>query len=515
MKRLSSRGMALPLRRDVAMPGSGRDSMSPGGFSSRRDFLERFGGGFGGLALAGLLGRTARSEVFDQTTVIHPMNPLGARQPHFVPRAKHVIFLFMYGGPSHVDTFDYKPVLFQQNGKPVPESIKQRATSDAAQAAIKHCKDELFAGPWKFAQRGQSGLWVSDLLPHLARQVDDLCLIKSVHGDSSNHAPATFQMNTGAVLDGKPSMGAWVTYGLGTLNENLPGYVLLFDIGGYGGSGNWGSAFLPGPFQGTRFRDQGVPVLNLTPPEQFAGVQRSTIDVIQKLNVKHRAARPGLLDLDARIASYELAYRMQATALDVGDLADEPAHVLETYGINDNDKTTAGYARKCLMARRLIERGVRFVQVYNGIDGYGWDAHGGEHAIDKNHTAVARQIDRPIAGLLADLKQRGLLDETLVVWAGEFGRTPMMQGDKGRNHSPTGFTAWLAGGGVKPGFSYGETDEIGLVAEQDPVSVSELHATILTALGLQPDNLFFEHNGRPERLTGVAGSALPVMDLFA
>ena len=501
--------------RNGAMSALGREPMGPVPYASRRDFLGRFGGGFGSLALTGLLGRDARSDVFQQTTVIHPMSPLAARQPHFAPRAKRVIFLFMYGGPSHIDTFDYKPVLYEQNGKPVPESIKQRAASDAAMATIKHCKDELFAGPWKFRQHGQSGLWVSELLPHLARQVDDLCVIKSMHCDSSNHAPATFQMNTGEVLDGKPSMGAWVTYGLGTLNEDLPGYVLLFDIGGYGGSGNWGSAFLPGAFQGTRFRDEGIPVLNLTPPEQFVNVQRSTIDVIQKLNAKHRAAREGLLELETRIASYELAYRMQATAMDVGDVADEPAHVLEMYGFNDTNKTTVGYARKCLMARRLVERGVRFVQVYNGIDGYGWDAHGGEHAIDKNHSAVARQTDKPIAGLLADLKQRGLLEETLVVWAGEFGRTPMMQGDNGRNHSPMGYTVWLAGGGVKSGFSYGETDEIGLVAEKDPVSVAELHATILTALGLRPDDLFFEHNGRPERLTGVMGSATPVMDVFA
>jgi len=490
--------------------------MSPLAHTSRRSFLAWSGGGLGAAALAGILPRAAHGEVFTQNTVIDPAEPLAVRRPHFVSRAKRVIFLFMYGGPSHVDTFDYKPLLAKQNGKPVPESIQAQATGDAAQAAIKHCKDELFAGPWKFAQRGQSGLWVSDMLPHIARRTDDLCVIKSLHCDSSNHAPATFQMNTGAVLDGKPSMGAWITYGLGTQNENLPGYVLLYDIGGFGGSGNWGSASLPGVFQGTRFRDQGVPVLNLTPPEHLARVQRSTINMIQQLNAKHRDARPALLDLDARIASYELAYRMQASAHDAGNLADEPAHVLEMYGINDADETTAGYARKCLMARRLVERGVRFVQVYNGIDGYGWDAHGGGIlAIDKNHAAVAKQVDQPIAGLLADLKQRGLLEETLVVCAGEFGRTPMMQGDRGRNHSPTGFTVWLAGGGVKSGFSYGETDEIGLVAQQNPVSVSQLHATILTALGLQPDNLFFEHNGRPERLTGVAGSAQPVLDLFA
>lgn len=487
--------------------------------ASRRDFLVRCGGGFGAVALTGLLSRAARSESlkpFNQTTVIDSVNPLLARHPHFAPRAKRVIFLFMYGGPSHVDTFDYKPALLEQNGKPVPESFKQQATDDGAVATIEHCKDELFASPWRFSQHGQSGLWVSDLFPHLARRVDDLCLIKSLHCDSSNHAPATFQMNTGAVLDGKPSMGAWVTYGLGTLNDNLPGYVLLFDVGGYGGAGNWGSAFLPGAFQGTQFRDRGVPVLNLTPPEQFAHVQRSTIDVIQKLNLKHRTTRPELLDLDARIASYELAYRMQTSALNVGDLGDEPSHVLESYGINNQDQTMASYGRKCLMARRLVERGVRFVQVYNGTDGYGWDAHGGgKLAIDKNHAAVAKQTDQPIAALLADLKQRGLLDETLVVWAGEFGRTPMMQGDKGRNHSPMGFTVWLAGGGVKSGFSYGTTDDIGLMAEKNPVSVSQLHATILTALGLNPDQLFFEHNGRPERLTGVAGSAKPVMDLFA
>jgi len=480
-------------------------------YSSRREFLARVGGGFGGLALSWMLAGQAQASAFSQNVRIDPVHPLAARKPHFVPRAKNVIFLFQYGGPSQVDTFDYKPLLARLDGKPVPESIKQLGLKDKVQGVFNSSKDQLYAGPFKFTQRGQSGLHVSDVFPRLGEHADELCLVHSLHCDSSNHAPATFQMNTGDVMNGKPSMGSWVTYGLGTENESLPGFVLLFEVGGFGGAANWGSAFLPAAFQGTRFRDQGVPVLDLKPPDDLARVQRSTLDVIKTLNQKHRASRPALLDLDARIASYELAYRMQTEASNVGDLSRETAATLEMYGVNDPDKQNAAYARKCLTARRLVEKGVRFVQVYNGFDEFGWDAH---HDLEVNHGVFSRQTDRPIAALLTDLKQRGLLDQTLVVWAGEFGRTPMMQGNNGRNHNPYGFTGWLAGGGVRGGRRIGATDEIGLRAVEDPHSVKDFHATILAALGLANDDLFYENNGRPERLTGVAGTGKPIRAVF-
>jgi len=484
---------------------------SPGGiaYRSRRQFLASLGGGFGTVALAGLMAQEAWG-VGGPQLHIDPVNPLAPRPPHFAAKAKNVIFLFMYGGFSHVDTLDYKPELARLDGKPVPQSIKDHQKDDRIGGVISHCADKLLASPWKFGQHGKSGQWFSELLPNMARHADDLCVIKSLHGESSNHGPATFHLNTGAVLNGRPSVGSWVTYGLGSQNQKLPGFVLLFDVAGFGGAANWSSGFLPASFQGTRFREEGVPVLNLDPPAHLTGVQRSTIDVVQKLNEKHRQKRPGLVELDARIASYELAYRMQASALEVGDLAGETAQTLEMYGINGRSPT-ARYGRKCLMARRLVERGVRFVQIYNGIDGYGWDAHSD---LKTNHESNARQTDQPIAALLTDLKQRGLLDETLVIFAGEFGRTPMLQGSTGRNHNPLGYSAWLAGGGVKGGQSIGATDEIGLRAVESPHSIPELHATILASLGIRCEELFFEHNGRPERLTGVAGSAKPIQAVF-
>jgi hypothetical protein len=477
---------------------------------TRRDFLARAGAGFGSVALSSLLAAEARADAFKQPTVIDPVNPLAPRLPHFTARAKHVIFLFMYGGPSQVDTFDYKPVLTQLNGQPVPAAFKKHA--DKVGGVFDHCKDELMAGPWKWQQHGQSGLWVSDLLPHTAHHADDLCVIKSMHSESSNHAPATYQMNTGVTIAGKPSMGSWITYGLGSPNRNLPGFVLLFKVGGLGGSANWGNGFLPAAFQGTQFRHQGPPVLDLDPPDDLAGVQRSTIDLVQAFNRKHAMARPGLLDLDGRIASYELAYRMQAEALGVGDLSQETRQTQALYGLDDKNKDKALFGRMCLTARRLVEKGVRFVQIYNAVDKLGWDGHDNNHDF---HRRNAAQTDQPAAALLTDLKQRGLLDSTLVIWAGEFGRTPMMQGGNGRNHNPYGFTVWLAGGGVKGGQSIGGTDEIGLRAVDQPHSVKDLHATILTALGLHPEELFFEHNGRPERLTGVAGSAKPIPGVLA
>jgi hypothetical protein len=473
--------------------------MSAAFYNSRRDFLQRSAIGLGSVALASLVASEASA---DRAISLDPVNPLKPRQPHFMPTADRVIFLFQYGSPSHVDTFDYKPELEKLHGKPVPDSLKKNP--DFKQI-IGIARNELMKSPWAFKQRGQSGLWVSDMLPATARCADDLCVVRSMHADSNNHAPAGICMNTGVIVEGKPSMGAWVTYGLGSLNQNLPGYVVLYDVGPFGGPSNWGNAFLPAAFGATRFRDEGEPVLNLTPPKELAASQRVTLDLMQALNKRHQAARPGLLELEGRIASYELAYRMQAAALDVGDLSSETEATRRMYGLDR--KESAKYGRMCLLARRLVERGVRFVQIYNGVNDpekYGWDAH---ENILKNHGYNAKQTDVPIAGLLTDLKQRGLLERTLVVWSGEFGRTPMIDGKTGRNHNNLASSLWLAGGGVKGGQAIGATDPIGLHAEQNPYTVHDLHATLLTALGIIPEQLYYESNGRQERLTGVKGSA--------
>ncbi len=321
--------------------------------------------------------------------------------------------------------------------------------------------------------------------------------------ESSNHAPATYLLNTGAILGGKPSLGSWITYGLGSLNQNLPGYVLLYKVAGLGGSANWSNAFLPAAFQGTQFRHQGDPVLNLRPPGNYLPSQRDTLDFARTLNQRHAAKHPAHEQLEGRIASYELAWRMQSAAIDIGELSQESPQTLDAYGLNSPNSSLATYGRMCLLSRRLIEKGVRFVQIYNAVDKLGWDGH--DNNTDYNIRNAA-QTDQPIAALLQDLDQRGLLDSTLVIWAGEFGRTPMMQGNSGRNHNPYGFTVWLAGANVRAGTVIGSTDEIGLRAVASPQSVKNLHATLLTALGLQPDDLYFEHLGRQERLTGVAES---------
>jgi hypothetical protein len=476
---------------------------------NRRDFLSNCCNGMGGLALASLLSSAAKGQ--DRKPLeIDPLQPLSLRRPHFMPRAKRVIFLYQYGGPSQVDTWDYKPLLKELHGKPMPAEI--RAKKDKVGGVINTCHDKLMDGPWKWRRYGESGLWASELVARTAAHADDLCLVRSMVADSSNHAPATYQMNTGVILPGKPSLGSWLTYGLGSENQNLPGYVLLFKVAGLGGSPNWSNGFLPAAFQGTQFRHEGDPVLDLRPPDRFADAQRSTIDAIQAFNAEHRAARPGVLDLDGRIASYELAYRMQSEALDVGDLSTESKETQESYGLNSANKSEAMYGRMCLLARRLSEKGVRIVQLYNAVDKYGWDGH--DHHVD-NHKRNGEQTDRPTAALLSDLQRRGLLDETLVVWASEFGRTPMQQGNDGRAHNPYGFTIWMAGGGVKGGQAIGATDEIGLRAEVDPHPVKDFHATLLTAMGLRPDDLFFESNGRPERLTGVAGSSKVIPGVLA
>ncbi len=477
---------------------------------NRRDFLHQCCSGIGGLALSSLLQQAARAQERKSEISIDPVNPLAVRRPMFVPRAKRIIVLYQYGGPSQVDTWDRKPELLNLHGKPVPASIKEK--KDKVGGVFKQCHDKLMHGPWAWKQYGNSGLWASDLVKHTAAHADDLCLVRSMEAESSNHAPATFQMNTGAILPGRPSLGSWLTYGLGSENQNLPGYVLLFKVAGLGGAPNWSNGFLPAAFQGTQFRQEGDPVLDLRPPERFAGSQRETIDAIQAMNAAHRDGHPGMLDLDGRIASYELAYRMQSEALDVGDLSGESKETLAAYGIASENKSEALYGRMCLLARRLSEKGVRIVQLYNAQDKYGWDSHENN---TKNHTAQSDMTDRPTGALLADLKRRGLLDETLVLWTSEFGRTPMEQGGGGRGHNPYGFTIWMAGGGVRGGQAIGATDEIGLRAEVDPHPVKDLHATILTAMGLRPDDLFFEHNGRPERLTGVAGSSKVIPGVLA
>jgi hypothetical protein len=464
------------------------------------------GAGFGALALHAL----SRLEAAEKQPR-DPLRPFAPRLPQFAPRAKSVIFLFMVGGPSQVDTFDYKPELQKLAGKPVPAAIRKAVEATKHANVFHGCKDELLASPYQFRQSGQSGLWVSELYPRVAEHVDDLCVIHSMQADSNNHAPASYQLHTGDVRPGKASLGSWVTYGLGTENQDLPGYVTLFDAGPLGGAANYTNGFLPAAFQPTRLRDLGTPVLDLLPPGEFAAGQRDTLDLIRELNLRHRDARPGFSELDARIATYELAYRMQSAALDVGKLDTEPAYLRASYALDDKDARTAAFGRKCLLARRLVERGVRFVQLYDMPDKDGWDAHEG---LAKNHTPRARWTDQPVAALLSDLKQRGLLESTLVIWSSEFGRTPMLQGNSGRQHNAAGFTLWMCGGGIRPG-RIGTTDAIGLMAEEKPVQFRDLHATILTALGLDNEELSFEVNGRQERLTGVAGSSHILREILA
>lgn len=477
---------------------------------NRRQFLGGMSAGFGAVALHAL----TRLDAAQKSTPFNPLRPFAARPPQFAPRAKSVIFLFMVGGPSQVDTFDYKPELQKLGGKPVPASLRKAVEATKHGNVFHGCKDELLASPFKFSQHGQSGMWISELYPEVARHVDDLCFIHSMQADSNNHAPASYQLHTGDVRPGKASLGSWVTYGLGTENQDLPGYVMLFDAGPLGGAANYSNGFLPAAFQPTRLRDRGTPVLDLLPPPEFAEGQRASLDVIRELNLLHRErlSKSGrnLTELDARIASYELAYRMQSAGMEVGEIDRESASLRRSYGMEDKDARTVSFGRKCLMARRLVERGVRFVQLYDMPDKDGWDAHEG---LAKNHTPRARWTDQPIAALLADLKQRGLMESTLVIWASEFGRTPMTQGTTGRQHNAAGFTLWMAGGGIKPG-RIGATDEFGLMATQRPIQFRDLHATILTALGLDNEELSFQVSGRQERLTGVAGTSHAIPEVW-
>jgi hypothetical protein len=470
---------------------------------NRRHFLAQAGGGLGLVALASLFdGNASRLGAADAPS---KSNPLAPQKPHFAARAKRVIWLFMHGGPSHVDLFDPKPDLVKYAGVPLPESFGMVMTRrDVA-------KNPLL-GPIKpFRPRGNSGIEISDFLPHIAECADELCVIRSLHGDSVNHPQSVYQMNTGSILMGKPSVGSWVTYGLGTENNDLPAFVVMLDGGPgiKGGPPAWGSGFLPAVFQGTPMRSEGSPILHLAPqPQITAAQQRRTLDLLKRMNRDHLDQRPGDDELAARIESYELAYRMQSAAPDLVDIKQETAETLALYGVDE--KETRDFGTRCLLARRMIERGVRFVQLYSG-DTNGWDAH---NDVAQNHTEYCRKTDKPIAGLLKDLRRRGLLDETLVIWAGEFGRMPMSEQGTGRDHNPWGYTAWLAGGGVKPGITYGATDAIGLRAAENKVHVRDFHATLLHLLGIDHERLSVLRHGLEEKLT-TAEEARVVKDVFA
>lgn len=469
---------------------------------SRREFLTRAGLGVGSLALTFLLAQEAEAAQKQNGGGKKAFNPMAPKPPMFPGKAKSVIFLFMYGGPSQMDTFDPKPELTKFDGKTMKAALPN---AGEIKAFFGGSNTPLMRSPFTFQKYGKSGMDVSEIFPNLATCVDDMCFIRSVTGDSNNHAPALFEMNTGSILQGHPSVGSWVTYGLGSENQDLPGFVVMTDHRGgpIGGAPNWSSGFMPATYQGTLFRANGTPILDLSPGEGVSKAQQRTdLDLLGQMNEEHLRAHPGDSELEARISSYELAYRMQAHAPEVVDITKETPETRALYGIDD--ERTAEFGRKCLLARRLVERGVRFVQLYSG-GGHGddtWDAHGD---IVGNHRLHAGETDKPIAGLLQDLKRRGLLEDTLVVWAGEFGRLPISQGSKGRDHNPGVQTVWMAGGGVKGGTIIGSSDEVGYQAGEDPFHIRDLHATILHAVGLNDMALTYLFNGRFQRLTENGG----------
>lgn len=469
---------------------------------TRRDFLHTLGGGFTSLALAGMLDQDGflKNQLVAADGQTPWKSPLEPKPPHFPAKAKHVIFLFMYGGPSHVDTFDYKPELYSLDGKTIDVKTFGRGG---------HKKQGRVVGPkWKFNPHGQCGKRISTLFPHLAKRVDDIAFIHSMTADSPIHGSAMLMMNSGHLLSGRPSLGSWVNYGLGTINQDLPGYVVMLDKTGgpISGAKNWTSGYMPASFQGTVFRPKGTPILDLKNARNMsAKEQRTLLRHLNHFNDSHLADRVDNSNLSARIASYELAFKMQSTAPEAVDIENESDRIKSLYGM-DQDQT-ADFGKKCLLARRLVERGVRFVQIYSGgsHNDNNWDAHGD---LEKNHSYHAGNTDKPIAGLIADLKDRGMLDETLIVWGGEFGRQPTAEYAKGtgRDHNAYGFTMWLAGGGIKGGMSVGETDELGSAAVRDRFSVKNLHATILHQMGLDPNALSYFYAGLDQRLVGVEGA---------
>src|SRR5260221_13232030 len=466
--------------------------------ASRRQFLERSGLGFGGLALSYLLG-AGRSHAAPIT------NPLAAKAPPLPATAKNVIFLFMHGGPSHIDTFDPKPLLAKLQGQPVPDSF------GTVQLQFSKFKEvPLLASRRTFKKYGQSGVEISDLFPNVARHADDLAVIRSCYHDGFTHTAALNWLNNGWPRLGRPSLGSWGIYGLGSESDSLPAFVVMLEGGIKSGPPVYSSGFLPAMYQGTVFRNGSTPILNARPPAGMqSGEQREMLDLLKWYNEKHLASRSDDSDLPARIASYELAFRMQMAAPELTDLSKETAATKALYGLGE--PRTAEFGGKCLLARRLVERGVRFVQLWSGstTGGADWDGHA---QCDRNHVTIAGKLDQPIAGLLADLKSRGLLESTLVIWGGEFGRTPTSDGSangggdsQGRDHNPYGFTIWMAGGGVKGGKVIGSTDEIGLRAVEYPVHVHDLHASILALMGLDHQKLTYFFQGRDYRLKDVGG----------
>ena len=449
---------------------------------TRREMLARSGCGFGMLALSQMLAAANPDRA---------AQPYSVRPSHHKPRAKRVIFLYMPGGPSHVDLFDHKPRLRVDNGQPLPfEKPKLERTKTG----------NLLASPWQFAQHGACGTEVSELLPRVASRIDDLCVIRSMVADNINHTGAALQMCTGEQAFSRPSIGAWLTYGLGTVNQNLPGFVVVSPAAVFQGAQLWASSFLPSAFQGTLVRDLKDPIANLADPSGQPDRQRAKLDALRKLNEIHQRDRAMDSQLDARIASFELAFRMQREAPEAFDISRESQATHQLYGTDQ--PATEMFGRQCLLARRLIERGVRFVQLFDAPQNNAWDHHSG---IRENLPKRCRAVDQPIAALLTDLKSRGLLDDTLVLWGGEFGRSPTAEGKDGREHHPFGFTMWMAGGGIRGGMTYGATDEFGWHSVHNKVHVHDLHATMLHLMGFDHEKLTYRHGGRDYRLTDVYG----------
>ncbi|MBT3597432.1 MAG: DUF1501 domain-containing protein [Verrucomicrobia bacterium] len=476
---------------------------------NRRAFLKTFGTSMAGWSLSGIF---PGNRLF-AAPASAIANPLAPKPRHFPVKAKTCIFLYMYGGPSQMDLFDYKPELQKFDGKEVDMEIRRRDIK----------KSKLLGSRRTFERRGQSGLWCSDAFPNIARHMDKMAVIKSLYMDSFAHGSANLQMNCGRILQGHPSLGAWMAHGLGSSNPNLPGFVVMLDPRGgpIPGAANWTAGYMPAAYQGTVLRAEGNPILNLQPPDlRTLQMQRDHVNAINAFNERHRQGRETYSELSARIASYDLAYQLHTSAPEALDLSSESESTLEMYGFNEPKAAhplaipPAHFGRQCLIARRLVERGVRFVQLYSGggHQQQNWDAH---HGVEENLKIHCPEVDKPIAGLLQDLEQRGLLDETLVVWGGEFGRQPVWQGDNGgRDHNPKGFTYWLAGGGVKAGTSYGETDPLGHEAVSDRHHVRDLHATILHLMGLDHERLVYHYGGLDQKLTGVV-PAEPIRGVIA
>jgi hypothetical protein len=473
---------------------------------TRRQFFRNCSTGMGAVALTTMLNRKLwAEEAPKQPKAIAPGDPLAVKAPHFAPKAKNIIYLHMAGAPSQLDLFDPKPKLTEFDRQPIPESF----TKGERFAFIKGTP-KILGSPYKFARHGESGIVLSELLPGMARVADDIAVIRSLHTDQFNHAPAQLFVHTGSQLQGRPSMGSWVTYGLGTENTDLPGFVVLVSgpSNPDGGTALWSSGFLPSVYQGTQFRSQGDPVLFVSNPAGVsAQVRRDSLDALKDLNNAHLSAT-GDPEIATRIEQYELAYRMQTTVPEMSDISQEPAHIHEMYGTQPG---RVSFANNCLLARRLVERGVRFVQLYD----WGWDHHGSSMGDDLIHALPrkCKEVEGPASALILDLKQRGLLDETLVIWGGEFGRTPMNEarnGSKflGRDHHPHAFSIWMAGGGIKPGITYGGTDELGYNAVDQPVHVHDLQATILACMGLEHTKLTYHFQGRDFRLTDVYGNVV-------